>query len=203
MKKGGWIMYILIFVVVGMLFRGGCNQESAPPVAADDVVTVRAPVPDDNPALSEASMSVRVKKAETDKERGDGLGRFPRLPHSDTEQRAVHGVLYVYDEPGPHTYDESGTKFPLSTAALADDGTILAIKKTAPGPQGQKRISFEQPSRYVLQVRRDWFADRGLGAGDTLFLPPELLDVPPVPDQGVPTDTAIEADTEIKAEASP
>jgi uncharacterized membrane protein (UPF0127 family) len=199
MKKGNWLMYIGIFVVVGLLVGDGCGGKQVPPVPADDVVQVQAPIPPDSAHLAEQSMTLRVQLADTEEERNKGVTGYPGLPHMDTGQDPVHGMLYVYEEAGKRSFYEADTQFPLSTATLADDGTILEIKRTGPGQGEEKKISFERPARYVLQVRQGWFADRSLGAGDSLMLPLLGTDVPEAPDQPDPPDTRVDSDSEIQA----
>jgi hypothetical protein len=185
-----------------MLMRGGCQQESAAPVAANDVVTLNAPMPGDNPGLSPESMKLRVQVAETEPERAQGVSEYPGLPAADSSNDLVHGMLYIYEEPAAHSFYESATKFPLTTATLADDGTILEIKHTGPGANQNKQISFEQPARYVLQVRRGWLADRGLGAGDRLELPdplPRPQTPAEEPAEDPPADSPVQAETDLQS----
>jgi hypothetical protein len=196
MKKG-WIMYIGIFVLAALIVRGGCQPEKSPRVPANAVVTVQAPMPEGNPTVAEQSMALRVQVARQEKERATGLSEYKSLPASDSAQDLVHGMLYVYDKAEKRSFYEANTPFSLTTATLAEDGTIQEIKHTGPGPEEQKEISFEQPARLVLQVRRGWFADRGLGAGDRLDLP-ELAPEPAAPDAAPPSDTPVQADTPVQ-----
>jgi uncharacterized protein len=75
-----------------------------------------------------------------------------------------HGMLFVFDTPQPLAFWMKNTYVPLSIAFIAADGRILNIEDMAP------RTETTHPSHgmalYALEMKKGWFADRGIGAGD-------------------------------------
>jgi hypothetical protein len=78
--------------------------------------------------------------------------------------RPDHGMLFVFDAPQPLAFWMRNTYVPLSIAFIAADGRILNIEDMAP------RTETTHPSRgsalYALEMKKGWFAERGIGAGD-------------------------------------
>jgi uncharacterized membrane protein (UPF0127 family) len=78
--------------------------------------------------------------------------------------RPDHGMLFVFDAPQPLAFWMKNTYVPLSIAFIASDGRILNIEDMAP------RTETTHPSRglalYALEMKKGWFADRGIGTGD-------------------------------------
>jgi len=75
-----------------------------------------------------------------------------------------HGMLFVFDAPQPLAFWMKNTYVPLSIAFIGADGRILNIEDMAP------RTESTHPSRgaalYALEMKKGWFAERGIGAGD-------------------------------------
>jgi uncharacterized protein len=75
-----------------------------------------------------------------------------------------HGMLFVFDTPQPQAFWMKNTYIPLSIAFIGADGRILNIEDMAP------RTENTHPSRgaalYALEMKKGWFAERGIGAGD-------------------------------------
>ena len=75
-----------------------------------------------------------------------------------------HGMLFVFDSPQPQAFWMKNTYIPLSIAFLGADGRILNIEDMAP------RTENTHPSlgaaMYALEMKKGWFAERGIGAGD-------------------------------------
>jgi uncharacterized protein len=95
--------------------------------------------------------------AATDQSRATGLmNRF--------SLRLDHGMLFVFGWPQPLAFWMHNTYVPLSIAFIAADGRILNIEDMAP------RTDDTHPSRgmalYALEMKKGWFADRGIKAGD-------------------------------------
>ena len=76
---------------------------------------------------------------------------------------ADHGMLFVFPEPQPLAFWMRNTFIPLSIAYIDAEGRILNVVEMAP------RSDASHPSRgdalYALEMRKGWFADRGLGPG--------------------------------------
>jgi uncharacterized protein len=78
--------------------------------------------------------------------------------------RPDRGMLFVFDAPQPLAFWMKNTYVPLSIAFIAADGSILNIEDMSP------RTETTHPSRglalYALEMKKGWFADRGIGAGN-------------------------------------
>lgn len=84
---------------------------------------------------------------------------------------AEHGMLFVFPEPQPLAFWMRNTFIPLSIAYIDADGRILNVAEMAP------RSDATHPSRgdalYALEMRKGWFADKGIGPGTRVTgLPP-------------------------------
>lgn len=84
---------------------------------------------------------------------------------------ADHGMLFVFPEPQPLAFWMRNTFIPLSIAYIDADGRILNVAEMAP------RSDASHPSRgdalYALEMRKGWFADKGIGPGTRVTgLPP-------------------------------
>lgn len=78
--------------------------------------------------------------------------------------RPDYGMLFVFDVPQPLAFWMRNTYVPLSIAFVGADGRILNIEDMAP------RTDETHPSRglalYAVEMRKGWFAERGIKAGD-------------------------------------
>jgi len=84
---------------------------------------------------------------------------------------AEHGMLFVFPEPLPLAFWMRNTFIPLSIAYIDAEGRILNVVEMAP------RSDASHPSRgdalYALEMRKGWFADKGIGPGTRVTgLPP-------------------------------
>ena len=74
-----------------------------------------------------------------------------------------HGMLFVFLEPQPLAFWMHNTYVPLSIAFIGSDGRIINIEDMAP------QTEITHPSRglalYALEMKKGWFADRGIGPG--------------------------------------
>ena len=77
-----------------------------------------------------------------------------------------HGMLFVFEAPQPLAFWMRNTYVPLSIAFIDADGRILNIDDMAPRTDGT------HPSKglalYALEMKKGWFADRGIRAGDRI-----------------------------------
>lgn len=78
--------------------------------------------------------------------------------------RPDHGMLFVFDEPQPLAFWMKNTYIPLSIAFIASDGRILNIEDMA--PQTEMTHDSHGPARYALEMKKGWFAQFGIKAGD-------------------------------------
>ena len=84
---------------------------------------------------------------------------------------ADHGMLFVFPEPQPLSFWMRNTYIPLSIAYIDVEGRILNVVEMPP------RSDATHPSRgealYALEMRKGWFADKGVGPGTRVTgLPP-------------------------------
>ena len=93
------------------------------------------------------------------------------------EQRAVglmnrfslksdHGMLFVFERPEAQAFWMRNTYIPLSIAFIAADGRIINIDDMK--PQTEDSHYSTGPALYALEVRKGWFAQRGIGPGATV-----------------------------------
>ena len=82
-----------------------------------------------------------------------------------------HGMVFVFDRSAPRAFWMKNTFIPLSIAFVGADGRILNIDDMA--PQDETSHWSNGPAMYAIEVRKGWFAERGIRAGDRVTgLPP-------------------------------
>jgi uncharacterized membrane protein (UPF0127 family) len=82
-----------------------------------------------------------------------------------------HGMVFVFDRSEPRAFWMKNTYIPLSIAFVAADGRIINIDDMA--PQDESTHWSSGPAMYAIEVRKGWFAERGIRAGDRVSgLPP-------------------------------
>ncbi len=74
-----------------------------------------------------------------------------------------HGMIFVFAAPQPLTFWMKNTYVPLSIAFIGADGKILNIDDMA--PQTETGHSSQGIALYALEMKRGWFAERGIIAG--------------------------------------
>lgn len=106
---------------------------------------------------------LRVALAETYRQKYTGLSKTERLPTD-------RGMLFVYDEPGNHTYVMRGMSFGIDIVYVGADGTITRIHHAPEPPPGADGGSFRYPGygQYVLEVNLNWTTRRGVTVGDRI-----------------------------------
>jgi uncharacterized membrane protein (UPF0127 family) len=75
-----------------------------------------------------------------------------------------HGMIFVFDRAEPQSFWMRNTYIPLSIAFIGSDGRILNIADMAPRDESLHWSS--GPAQYALEMRKGWFADRGIQPGD-------------------------------------
>lgn len=83
---------------------------------------------------------------------------------------AHEGMLFVFEQPTVQCFWMKNTLLPLSTAFVADDGTIVNIADMK--PQTLDSHCSQKPVRYVLEMNQGWFARKGIKPGFKLAGPP-------------------------------
>ena len=106
--------------------------------------------------LSAGMHNIVAEVAKTPRERDIGL--------MFRKQMATHeGMIFVFDEPATQCLWMRNTYLPLSTAFVADDGTVVNIEDMQ--PQTETSHCSTKPVRFVLEMNQGWFAKRGIKAG--------------------------------------
>jgi len=94
--------------------------------------------------------------ATTPDERSLGLmNRFSLKPD--------HGMLFVFERNEPLSFWMKNTYVPLSIAFIAPDGRIVNIEDMK--PQTEETHWSHGPAMYALEMKKGWFAERGIAAG--------------------------------------
>jgi uncharacterized membrane protein (UPF0127 family) len=82
-----------------------------------------------------------------------------------------HGMVFVFERSEPRAFWMKNTYIPLSIAFVAADGRIVNIDDMA--PRDETSHFSAGPAMYAIEMRRGWFAERGIRAGDRVSgLPP-------------------------------
>jgi uncharacterized membrane protein (UPF0127 family) len=77
-----------------------------------------------------------------------------------------HGMLFVFERPEAQAFWMRNTYIPLSIAFIAPDGRIVSIDDMK--PQTEDSHYSNGPALYALEMRKGWFAERGITAGATV-----------------------------------
>ena len=110
--------------------------------------------------LTIAGHKLTAEVAATPEERSTGLmHRFSLKPD--------HGMVFVFERAEPQAFWMKNTFIPLSIAFIADDGRIVSIEDMA--PQDERMHWSRGPAQYALEMRKGWFAERGIQAGDRVL----------------------------------
>ena len=114
--------------------------------------------------LSINGHKITAEVAATPEQRATGLmHRFSLKPD--------HGMIFVFERPEPLSFWMKNTFIPLSIAFIAPDGRIVNVDDMA--PQDETSHWSRGPALYALEMRKGWFAERGIKAGDTVKGLPE------------------------------
>jgi uncharacterized membrane protein (UPF0127 family) len=117
-------------------------------------------------ALSINGQKLTAEVAVTPEQRATGLmNRFRLKPDQ--------GMLFVFERPEPQAFWMKNTFIPLSIAFIAGDGRILNVADMA--PQDESLHWSRGPALHAIEMRKGWFAERGIKAGDRVDgLPPPM-----------------------------
>ena len=74
-----------------------------------------------------------------------------------------HGMLFVFAAPQPLSFWMRNTYIPLSIAFVDAQGRILNIEELA--PQDERSKFSTGPALYAIEMRKGWFAQKGIRAG--------------------------------------
>jgi len=106
--------------------------------------------------LTIGSTTLTAEIAATNEHRQTGLMyRFSLAPDS--------GMLFVFDASRPQSFWMRNTSVALSIAFIDAQGTILNIEDMA--PRDERATWSVGPALYALEMRKGWFAQKGIGPG--------------------------------------
>jgi uncharacterized protein len=159
MTRAGLVAALLLAAVVGSLSCGGNSgaQQTGLEIA---VVTVEG-------SGGGASHPLTVEIARTGQQRQVGLMFREELG-------AESGMLFLFPTLSASGFWMRNTLIPLDIAYLAADGTIQEIREGEPLNETPLRPA--EPYLYVVETNRGWFEGKGLGVGDRVVIPQEVLD---------------------------
>jgi uncharacterized protein len=110
-------------------------------------------------ALTIQGHKIVAEVASKPEDRATGLmSRFSLQPD--------RGMLFVFERPESLSFWMKNTFIPLSIAFLDANGRILNIEDMA--PQTETTHWSKGPALYALEMRKGWFLERGIKAGDSV-----------------------------------
>jgi uncharacterized membrane protein (UPF0127 family) len=136
------------------------GQVTLPPITSQDLPMV---------GFAGKDLKLPVELALTDEERRRGLMHRPRLGENE-------GMIFKYPGKSDQGFWMKNTKIPLSIAFFNDDGVIVNIHAVMTPGQEEPKFESKKPVQYALEVKAGWFEDHGIKEGDTIVLPPEIID---------------------------
>lgn len=112
--------------------------------------------------------TITVEVASNDPQRAIGLmHRFSLAQDS--------GMLFVFEAPARRSFWMANVHFPLSIAFIDAQGTIVNIEDMA--PHDVRATWSAGPVLYALEMRKGWFAQKGITAGARVQgLPPKAAE---------------------------
>jgi uncharacterized membrane protein (UPF0127 family) len=106
--------------------------------------------------LTIGAHTLTAEVAATDAQRATGLmHRFSLAPDS--------GMLFVFEASQRRSFWMRNVSFPLSIAFIDASGTIVNIEDMA--PHDDRSTWSAAPVLYALEMRKGWFAQKGIGPG--------------------------------------
>jgi uncharacterized protein len=121
------------------------------------------------PAAGGESHELTVEIARTAEQRRIGLMFREELGEDD-------GMLFIFESPSASGFWMNNTLIPLDIAYLAADGTIQEIREGVPLDRTPLRP--EEPYLFVVETNRGWFEGNGLGVGDRVVIPQDVVEGP-------------------------
>ena len=122
---------------------------------------IAAPAPIRAAELATTTLTIGTHKvtaevAKSPAQRETGLmNRFSLKPD--------HGMLFVFERPGPLSFWMRNTYVALSIAFINADGQIVNIEDMQ--PQTDDAHWSKGAALYALEMKKGWFAERGIVAG--------------------------------------
>ena len=102
---------------------------------------------------------IHAQVAQTPRQREIGLMYRKEMPTNE-------GMLFVFDQPATQCFWMKNTVLPLTTAFVADDGTIVNLADMQ--PMTENSHCSRKPVRYVLEMNQGWIKQKGIAEGTQL-----------------------------------
>ena len=147
------------------------ESPSLAPTSEPTPEPITTPLP--GPVVSIGNAQFTVDVADTGQERTRGLSGRPSLAPGT-------GMLFVFDEPGIHSFWMIEMRFPLDFVWIGADCTVVDLTEDVPPPQpGQSpgdmpRYRPAAPVRYVLEINAGEIESAGIAAGDAVTFEGDL-----------------------------
>lgn len=116
-----------------------------------------------SPKIQIASSTISVYLADTEEERERGLGGRAGLAEDE-------GMLFVFDEDGPHAFWMKDMRIALDIVWISRDGTIVHIEESV-GPETYPEVFVPRSeARYVVELSGGWVDRHNVVVGDIVRL---------------------------------
>ncbi len=170
------LLVFLMLLFVSLLLLAGCGGEQgsaqekeepspAPPETTQGTAAASSPEESSTLAIISsdgARTEVEVEIADESAEQQQGLSERTALAENS-------GMLFVFDQEQPRTFQMRETLIPLSIAFIDAAGIIVDIQDMQ--PLDQNVYPSAAPAQYALEVNQGFFAERGIQVGDEVELP--------------------------------
>lgn len=117
--------------------------------------------------------------ADSDSTREKGLMFVKADQMQPLADGARQGMLFVFPHEQVLRFWMKNTYIPLDIAYARSDGTILKTYTMTPLETDSSKYSSKKPARFALEVSAGQFAELGIGEGDVIHIPPEVLNPAP------------------------
>ena len=108
-------------------------------------------------ALTINGYKIVAEVAATPEQRATGLMRRVSL-------KPDHGLIFVFERTEPLAFWMKDTFIPLSIAFIGTDGRIVSLDDMAPRDETSHWSA--GPAQFALEMRKGWFSEHGIKAGD-------------------------------------
>ncbi len=107
-------------------------------------------------ALQMGMHVVQAEVADDQTKRMQGLMYRKQIVDND-------GMVFVFDQPNYHCMWMKNTLVPLSVAFIDEQGNILNVVNME--PLSEVSHCAKGPAKYALEMRQNWFKQKGVGEG--------------------------------------
>lgn len=162
---------VLGVLALGLLCLGGvaCGPSS------DEKLEAR-PVPrlDLRTPLSVAGLTIEAEVAVHQPEIRDGMMWRRELPEDQ-------GMLFLFRTARDRSFYMKNVPIPLDICFLDDEGVLINVVADAEPQRVEPKLLSERPARFVLELAGGWAERHGLGPGDRIEIPEELIGLAELP----------------------